>query len=333
MDIRYIWELIVYRRRRIIPAVVALLVAVVVWVSIQFLFFRQAPPEPEPAPQVQQVVQQAPPAPQPQQAAAQAPASPPVVEMPAASQDAVFPKVMVPKRDIQAGVMLTPDLVEWREWREEIDLDNAVLQDMQSAGAVLGSVTSKDYSAGAPLAWDGIISPGGPGFMGAVLEPNMRAVTVEVDRATTAARIIYPGDRVDVIMVATGESIGAAAQAIVRDARVLAVGSTIVSMVRYGRPNLVEGATGVDMSQSMSGDTFTLEVTPADAGRIALAASAGQLTLAMRSASASSHGPLLPPTRFGDVMVEPSPPPIIERTPPVRIIRGGAGEETVEVES
>ncbi len=324
MDIRYIWELVVFRRRRIIPAVGALLVAVVVWMSIQFLFFRQVPAQPEAVPQVPQV----------QQVVTRAEEAPPVVpEAPATEQDVVFPKVLVPKRDIQAGVMLTPDLVEWREWREEIDLDNAVLQDLQSAGAVLGSVTSKDYSAGVPLAWDGIISPGGPGFMGAVLKPNMRAVTVEVDRATTSAKIIYPGDRVDVIMVATGESIGAAAQAIVRDARVLAVGSTIVSMVRYGRPNLVEGATGVDMSQSMSGDTFTLEVTPKDAGRIALAASAGQLTLAMRSASAPSQDPLLPPARFGDVIVEPSPPPIIERTPPIRIIRGGAGEETVEVES
>ena len=321
MAVRDIWESIVFNRRRILPAVIAVALAAVSWLGVQNLLLGGENDEATVEPEARQ-------------APAAAVVAPPD-EVPPPEMDAtpVFPKLLVARRDIQSGVMLVSELVEWREWREEIDLDMVVVQDVQSLDSVLGSVTRTAYAAGVPIAWDGIISPGGPGFMGAVLKPDMRAVTVEVDRATTVANIIYPGDRVDVIMVAGNDGTGAAAQAIVRDARVLAVGSTILSLVRYGKVGLVEGAAA-PIVQPSAGETFTLEVSPVDSERIALAASSGRLTLAMRSvAASSSKGPQAPPVRLSEVMVESKPPPPEPPTPPVRIIRGGAGEERVVVES
>ena len=159
----------------------------------------------------------------------------------------------------------------------------------------------------------------------------MRAVTIEVDRATTSANIIYPGDRVDVIMVSAEQGPGALAQAIVHNARVLAVGSTILSIGRYGSVNAIGGGL-LEPAPRPAGENYTLELLPVDAERITLAANAGRLTLAMRSVNAQleydwEHSP---PVRLSEVLVSPAPPPPPPADPPVRIIRGGAGRTAPE---
>ncbi len=313
MDIRDLRDAFAYRGRRMaLPAVVLLALGVATWMAAQSLWRGGGAPETPAAPAAVE---------------ASPPEAPVEASPPPAESSPALPRLLVASRDIRSGVMLTPELVEWREWREPIDLEMVVLQDVQSIEALLGSVTRKAHAVGAPIAWDGIIIPGGPGFIGAVLQPEMRAMTIEVDRPTTTANVIYPGDRVDVILVAVTGGGQSAAQAIVRDTRVLAVGSAILSLGRHPmRSNLEEALefTGVD---PVAGDTFTLEVSPVDAERIALASSTGRLTLAMRSITAPApQGGTPPPVRIGEVLVEPDPvlPPMAS---PVRIIRGGSGEE------
>ena len=316
MALRDVFESRFFRPRNLVPAGITLVFVMIAWFGIQDLLFEADP------------------APVPAAAAAVATASPSALPAeqapPRAEEIPVYPKLLVAKRDIQSGVMLVSELVEWREWREPIDLNLAVLQDTVPLQVILGSVTRRRYLEGAPVAWDGIITPGGPGFIGAVLQPGMRAVTVEVDDATTSANIIYPGDRVDVIMVFAAGIGGAqaAAQAIVRDVRVLAVGSTIFSLGRYGRVSLTR-AGAVEPVAPPAGDNYTLEVSPVDAERIALAVSTGRLTLAMRSVAARSGGDMerALPVGFGELMRQPPPPP--PAPAPVRIIRGGAGDEPV----
>ena len=45
-----------------------------------------------------------------------------------------------------------------------------------------------------------VMRPGDHGFLAAVLLPGMRAVTVGVDAITGTAGLIWPGDRVDLIL-------------------------------------------------------------------------------------------------------------------------------------
>ena len=308
MAVRDILESDSFRHGKAIPAAIALLIALVAWFGIQNFFFDETP---EPASAASAEYQPSPgprPATQNRPLPSQGKHLP--VALPEMQAPPVFPKLLVAKRDIQSGVMLISDLVEWREWREPIDLNMAVLQDAVPLQAILGSVTRQVYMEGTPIAWDGIITPGGPGFIGAVLKPGMRAVTVEVDRATTSANIIYPGDRVDVIMVTVGDGALAASQAIVRDARVLAVGSTIFSMGRYGRVSLSK-AGAIEPVAPPVGENYTLEVLPVDAERVALAVATGRLTLAMRSVAAPpAHDMETPrPVRLSEVMIEPPPPP------------------------
>ena len=122
-------------------------------------------------------------------------------------------------------------------------------------------------------------------------------MTVSVDESTTRAQIIYPGDRVDVILVHSpgsggvpsdlGGNAGPASQMIVRDVRVLAVGSATMDMNRYGTTSIAAGGQ-LQRPEPPSGETYTLEVSTLDAERIALAAVAGRLTLVVRPISAVS---------------------------------------------
>ena len=326
MTLRDLFEFGPLQPRNLVPAVVAVVVAIAAWFGIQ-RFAIEAEPPPERAP-----------------AAAGAETPPP--PLPEAAPPPAYPTVLVAKRDLRSGVLLVSELVDWREWREPLDLNLAIVQDAVPLQAVLGAVTTRPYKGGTMIAWDGLITPGGPGFIGAVLRPGMRAVTVEVDRATTAANIIYPGDRVDVIMVsiagngvsAEADALGVAAQSIVHDVRVLAVGSTIVALGRYGRVSLTR-AGGIEPPTPPEGDNYTLEVLPVDAERIALAAAAGRLTLAMRSVAAQpgyDDEQRTLPVGFGEVMTLPPPPvsdlPEIPAAPAVRILRGTVSTEAASAD-
>jgi len=341
MALRDVFGLGFFRAKYLIPAVAANAVALMAWFAVQGILSGGSA---EPAPQAPQATV-------PAVAEPTAP-RPPTVETPQepASERGVaaFPEVLVASQDISAGAMLVAEMVEWREWRESIDLNLAVIRHAIPIQAVLGAVAQRPVAAGTPIDWGVLILPGGPGFISAVIEPGMRAVTVEVDRATTGANIIYPGDRVDVIMVLgagsenrgspamswvagvaggsppPGANLGGAAQAIVRDVRVLAVGSTIFTLGRYGRPSLTSVGT-VEPVPQPDGENYTLEVAPKDAERLALAASSGRLTLAIRNVSADAferEGE--PPVLMWEIMSQPDlPPQPSPGPPPVRVIRGG----------
>ena len=201
----------------------------------------------------------------------------------------------------------------------------AVVEGAVPLRAVVGAVTRRTVEAGAMVSWDKLLMPGHPGFISAVLAPGMRAVTVNVDSATTSARIIYPGDRVDVIMVSSVARDGAASRTIVRDTRVLAVGEDVMSLGRYGTVSLAQAGEVVP-ARAPDGSTFTLELPPRDAERIAVALAVGHLTLATRSIRARDTG--ADPERsmrLADVMPQPEDP---APAPAVRVFRG-SGSATV----
>ena len=299
-------------RRNVIPAGVAVVIGGIAWIGIGPLLTGESDePDPTPAP---------------------VRAAPPPTDTPASDRhppEPLYPSVLVANRSIPSGVLLRAELVEWRTWKEPVDVNMAVVEEVVPLRAVIGAVTRRRFAEGAMVAWDGLLMPGHPGFISAVLSHGMVAVTVEVDRATTDANIIYPGDRVDVIMVSgNSDAQGPASRTIVRDCRVLAVGSTVLSLGRYGTVSLTQ-AGHVQPVPRPAGANYTLEVMPKDAERIAVGGSAGRLTLAMRSISApvTSEGEGRP-VRLGEVMPSPEGPaaPVT-----VRIIRGaGAAVDSRE---
>lgn len=266
----------------------------------------------------------------------QPPAPAPAPEQPEAEEapppEPTYPTVLVATREIRPGAIVAPELVEWREWTTPLDIELAVVKDAVEIDQVIGTVAIRRIGRGELILVDGVVRPGQPGFMRAVLRAGHRGVTVQVDDPTTRASIIRPGDRVDVIMVLKGgefADIGPAAQILVHDVRVLAVGSSPLELGRRTRSQLTDLAS----ADEPDGDTYTLEVTPADAERIALGASVGRLTLAMRSLTqATGAGANARLTRFEEVLRVPSDDDTVAPVlpPQVKVFRGGGRSMNAE---
>lgn len=320
------WLRDLFRPRNLVPALVAALVAG------GWLFFQRAPEEAGPEAPAQAA---APPPPAPEAEPEPEPAAEPPPEAPPEVQR---PEVLVATRAVEAGVLLGPELVEWRETEETVDLGLAVVREQTPLDAVLGSVAIRRIAAGEQVTWARILLPGSPGFLSSALEPGRRAITIEVDRATTTANLIFPGDHVDVIMVYTpsGETPveisgarGPTAQTIARDLRVIAVGNTVESLGRYGTASLAQAGLAIAPPAPPVGETFTLEVRPRDAERIALAAfdDNGRLTLAIRSLNMPPEaGPASGAVGLREVMPGPAPYALAPEAPKVRILRGSTGQ-------
>ena len=320
-----------FRARNLVPAGIAIVVVAGAWFGIRQTQTDEPPP----------------------QQAASAPVEAPSPEAPPPAEPEISPTVLVASRDIGRGVLLNMDLVEWQEWLEPVDLSRAVIKDAVPLESVLGAVTRRDIVAGELITWENLVMSGMPGFVTAVLSPGHRAMTVSVDQATTRAQIIYPGDHVDVILVHSpgsggvpadmGGGAGPASQVIVRDVRVLAVGSATMDMNRYGTTSIASGGV-LQRPEPPSGETYTLEVSTLDAERIALAAVAGRLTLVVRPISAVSvvdatsqsvgFEEATKPVRFAEVMqgLGPTEEDLAPPAPRIRIIRGRgrSSEETLE---
>ena len=339
MDIRDISDVLYLHRRRAVPAAVAVALGVITFVAFRSLVqdgdAAEAPPPPA-APPV--AAESPPPVPEAE------PAPPPAAAETEVPEDpSVWPMLLVAKQAIEAGDVLGGEHLEWREWRESIDPGTVIRHNAEIGNRFLGSVARAAFPAGVPITPSGIVVPGGSGFISSMLAPRMRAFTVEVDSATTLAGHIDPGDRVDVILVSAGAEMQA--QTIVRDVRVLTVGNPRASGwapgLGLGAIGGIPGVKGLDdlgmmldnlgamgaadeISAPELGDTFTLEVSPGDADRLALAVNLGEVTLALRGIAASGlDDATFKAVGLADVLANPEN--AVRR--PVRIIRG-AGSAT-----
>ena len=290
-----------------------------------FFLIRMAFPEEEPAPPPP-VVEVVAPAPEPE------PEPPPPEPEPEPEPQELLPGTLVAKRYIAPGVQITADMVEWRQWSGELNTDFALFEDEVPLDNVLGALTKLAIEEGALISWDKIIVPGGAGFLTSMLAPGHRAVTVEVDRATTAANIIRPGDRVDVILMYSGDlpalaGLGPVAQMIARNVLVLAVGSYTIETHPFFAGTIGDTLAKIAETPPPQGDTYTLEVPVQDAERLALASR--QITLALRpygTNDAMRHPRLI---GFKDVITALPEPEQAQAPPSVRVIRGVRRVESV----
>jgi pilus assembly protein CpaB len=130
---------------------------------------------------------------------------------------------------------------------------------------------------GEPIRREKLIRADGGGFMSAILPSGMRAVAITIDTrgATSAGGFILPNDRVDVIRTyrdddasRSGGGDTQVSETLLNNIRVLAIGQTVQE--RNGE-------------KVVTGETATLELTPAQAELVTLAQKVGQLSLALRS--------------------------------------------------
>jgi len=107
------------------------------------------------------------------------------------------------------------------------------------------------------------------GGVAAVLKPGSRAIAVKGDKVIGISGFINPGNRVDVLVtVKDPKKKEEKTKTILENIQVLATGTQIQENEK-GEPSPV--------------DVYTLEVTPEEAEKLALAAAEGRLQLALRS--------------------------------------------------
>ncbi len=161
----------------------------------------------------------------------------------------------------------------------------------QNRSSLTGAMVKAPLAQGAMITTDGVIHPGDHGFLAAVLEPGMRAVTVAVDSVTGADGLIWPGDRVDVLLTqniaGAPDAKSIAAEVVLSDVRVIATGSELIKDSSSANAN----------TSQPPASTVTLEVTQEQAARCLVAVNLGKLSLIVHSAQntkSAASAPVLP---------------------------------------
>lgn len=158
---------------------------------------------------------------------------------------------------------------------------DAIADTPENRSSLTGAMVKTPLAQGAPITNGGVIHPGDHGFLAAVLEPGMRAVTVAVDNVTGADGLIWPGDRVDVLLTQTiagaPDARSIAAEVVLSDVRVIATGSELIKDASNTNNN----------ANNQPASTVTLEVSQEQAARCLVAVNLGKLSLIVHSAQSN----------------------------------------------
>jgi pilus assembly protein CpaB len=192
----------------------------------------------------------------------------------------VVKKVLVAKSDLPTGLLMKEEHLRWQSWPDE-DIDAAyVIEEGSDITKYYGAVVKRGIAAGQPVTAAQVVKPGDRGFLAAVLKPGMRAVTVGVNEQTGVAGLIFPGDRVDILMsyvlappagAPEGTPSRRAAETVLENVRVLA---------------LEQSLSAPQEGHGIKANVATLEVTPKQAEMLSVVNQIGTLSLSVRSLAA-----------------------------------------------
>ena len=186
-------------------------------------------------------------------------------------------KVLVTRRDLDVGDLITVDDMEWADWPEKNIVEGYRTEaDFPTAIADLaGSIVRVPMYDREPILPRKLVLKGETGMMAALLAPGMRAMSVEISTESASGGFILPNDRVDVILTHEVATLSQDAMVdkpttttILQNVRILAIDQVFLQDEEDGA--------------SQIGNTATLEVSGKEAELIALAQRMGTLSLSLR---------------------------------------------------
>jgi pilus assembly protein CpaB len=192
------------------------------------------------------------------------PPPPQIVEAPPSMRTV---EVLVAAVDIPMGQSLKAADLRWLAWPAD-SAPNAVIKRTEFPNGLeetTGSIARSNFFGGEPIRREKLIKADGSGFMSAILPAGMRAVAISIDTrgASSAGGFILPNDRVDIIRTFRDDESSRSggvdvhmSETILTNIRVLAIGQNVQE--RNGE-------------KVVTGETATLELTPAQAELIARA--------------------------------------------------------------
>ena len=192
-----------------------------------------------------------------------------VSRMPARTVEFKTIDVVVAQHPLTLGTRLTADHVKVVKWPADSPVAGTFTQvaDVVDRG-LIAAVEPNEPLTGTKLA----ALEAGAGLPPSI-PPGMRAVSVKVNEVVGVAGFVVPGTRVDVMVTLASRrqmSEDSVTRVVVSNAQVLTAGT------KYDQEKAKEGTP-------IPSTVVTLLVTPQDGERIALAASEGQIMLALRN--------------------------------------------------
>jgi pilus assembly protein CpaB len=184
-------------------------------------------------------------------------------------------EVLVADANLPAGTFVKPQHLRWQRWPTDDVPETYVLKGVRSEEVMVGAVVRRGIAEGFPITDGSVVKPGERGFLAAVLAPGMRAVSLPINATSSNSGLVFPGDRVDLILTQTllaadGATTRRVSETVLRDIRIIAMGSEL------------SDAVGDDKNHEKA-KTATFEVTPRVAEKVALLGELGKLSLSLRS--------------------------------------------------
>ena len=184
-------------------------------------------------------------------------------------------EVLVAADALPAGMILKPQHLRWQVWPAQTVAEGYFVRSKGEMQAAVGSVVRNGIAKGEPIVETRIVRPGDRGFLAAILTPGMRATSVPINATSGIAGLVFPGDRVDVILTHTISGDAG------KEDRVRRASETVLENIRVLATD--QRTDHEDGSAGSVAKTATLEVTSKQAEILAMVTELGRLSLSLRS--------------------------------------------------
>lgn len=198
-------------------------------------------------------------------------------------------RVLVTAGDMPSGHFLRAGDLRWQEWPEEAISEQYFTERDVQLEELVGAVVRSGMNSGEPITSNRVVRPGDRGFLAGVLTPGMRAMSVPVNETTGIAGLVFPGDRVDLIL----------SHGVVEETEEKATKRTVSETVLTNRRVLAIDQMVDDLANEPAvADNVTLELTPREVEQVTVLLGLGSLTLSLRGIAEREED--LPPLIPGD---------------------------------
>lgn len=106
--------------------------------------------------------------------------------------------IYVAAQPIQIGSVITPDMLVEQPWPKHLMVEGFVVAD--GATPLEGMVARAAFQAQEPLVKSKLANANDPSFLSANLPAGMRVVTIRTNEIDGLAGLVFPGDRVDLLL-------------------------------------------------------------------------------------------------------------------------------------
>ena len=183
--------------------------------------------------------------------------------------------VAVAATDLSWGTALNKEMIKTTPFLKGSLPEGAYFTD---AASLEGKVLIMPVKANEPILRSSLAPEGiTTGGVAAVVDPKKRAMAVKVDKVIGVSGFVHPGNRVDVLvsLQRPGKDNNPITKIVLQNIPVLASGTEMEQKGKNEKPVAV--------------DVITLELTPDEAEKLALATSEGKIQLALRGYSSSEE--------------------------------------------